>query len=66
MPFLAVNKGHGSTTTLAKLHNDIDVYVCVFDKIVIAKDRDSACVSGGVYTAKLISTLWLNEKTSGK
>lgn len=66
IPFLAVNRGHGSTTTLGKLRSGIEIHISVFDKIVIAKDGNSAVLGGGVYTAELVSTMWSNGKASGK
>lgn len=66
MPFLAVNKGHGSTSTLGKLRNGIEIHIRALDKIAIAKDGNSAVVGGGVYNAELIPTLWSNGKASGK
>lgn len=66
LPFFAVNKGHGSTITIGKLRNGIEIHIRVFDKIVIAKDENSATVGGGVYAAPLISKLWSNGKASGR
>lgn len=64
LPFLAVSRGHGSSTTIGKLRNGIEIHLRALNKIVIAKDGKSATVEGGVYTAQLISTLYAHGKAS--
>lgn len=65
MPFLAVNRGHGSTQTIGRLQNGIEIHVRVLDKIEISADGSSALMQGGVYTDSMIKTLWDAGKVSG-
>lgn len=58
LPFLAVNRGHGSTETLGKLKNGIEINLRTLDKIRINTDGKSATMQGGVYDDQVISSLW--------
>lgn len=58
LPFLAVNRGHGSTETLGKLKNGIEISVRTLDEIRISPDGTSAFMQGGVYGDQVISSLW--------
>lgn len=66
IPFLAVNKGHGSTSTLGKLQNGIEIHIRALNDITIKGDGNSATVGGGAYNQELISYLWGQGKASGK
>lgn len=66
LPFLAVNRGHGTSIDLNKLHHGISIYVRSLDSIAIAADGKSATLGGGVYADQLIKTLAIVGKTAGK
>ena len=58
VPFLAVNRGHGSTETLGALKYGIEIHIRVLNDITISADGTSALMQGGVYDDQVISTLW--------
>lgn len=66
IPFLAVNKGHGSTSTLGAAKNGIEIHIRTLNQVVINADGKSASVGGGSYNQELIDTLWNKGKASGK
>ncbi|KAL8704812.1 MAG: hypothetical protein Q9201_002044 [Fulgogasparrea decipioides] len=66
IPFLAVNKGHGSTSTLGVVKNGIEIHIRALNQIVVNADGRSASVGGGSYNQELIDTLWNQGKASGK
>ncbi|KAL8688925.1 MAG: hypothetical protein Q9218_005281 [Villophora microphyllina] len=49
LPFLAVNRGHGTTIDMNKIWHGINIYVRNLDSISIAADEKSATCGGGVY-----------------
>ena len=61
-----MNKGHGSTSTLGKLSNGIEIHIRALNSITINTDGNSATVGGGAYSQELISYLWGQGKASGK
>lgn len=66
IPFYAVNRGHGSPTTQAKLQGGIEIWVAQLDDIVVAEDGNSAVIGGGIYVDTIISGLAQYGKTGGK
>ncbi|KAF3769586.1 FAD-binding domain-containing protein [Cryphonectria parasitica EP155] len=58
MPFLAVNRGHGSPYTLSKLQNGIEIWLSQLNSIDIAEDGNSAVLGGGVYIEEVVHTLF--------
>ncbi|KAL9577457.1 MAG: hypothetical protein Q9212_006351 [Teloschistes hypoglaucus] len=66
IPFLVVNKGHGSTSTLGAVKNGIEIHIRTLNQVVINADGKSASVGGGSYNQELIDTLWKKGKASGK
>lgn len=58
LPFLAVNRGHGSTKTLGILKHGIEIRIRTLDEIRISPGGASAFMQGGVYGDQVISTLW--------
>ncbi|KAL8746254.1 MAG: hypothetical protein Q9190_001710 [Brigantiaea leucoxantha] len=58
LPFLAVNKGHGFTSTLGRLRHGIEIRIRTLNKIRIAEDGQSVFMQGGVLTDEVVSTLW--------
>ncbi|KAI4267796.1 MAG: hypothetical protein LQ337_008183, partial [Flavoplaca oasis] len=57
VPFLAVNRGYGSSVDMNRLRRGISIYLHNLDSIIIAADKQSAVLGGGVYAAQLIKTL---------
>lgn len=51
IPFIALNRGHGNSDTLAKVHQGIEIWMNQFTDIDIAEDRNSARLGGGTYAA---------------
>ncbi|KAI4226647.1 MAG: hypothetical protein L6R36_003013 [Xanthoria steineri] len=64
IPYLAMNKGHGSTTTLGAIKNGIEIHVRSLNSITINADGKSASIGGGSYNQELINKLWSNGKAS--
>lgn len=58
LPFLAVNRGHGTTETLGRLKHGIEIHVRTLHTIRINPDGTSAFMQGGVYADQVISSLW--------
>ena len=65
IPFLAVNKGHGSTDTLGRAHNAIEIHIRALNSITLNSDGNSASVGGGTYNQEIIDYTWSNGKASG-
>ena len=66
IPFLAMNKGHGSTNTLANAKNAIEIHIRALNSIELNNDGKSASCGGGVYNQEIIDYLWARGKASGK
>jgi hypothetical protein len=66
IPFLAVNRGHGSPYTLAKVQGGIEIWLAQLNDIVIAEDGNSAVIGGGIYVDGIISGLSEHGKAGGK
>ncbi|MCJ1478900.1 hypothetical protein MMC13_007584 [Lambiella insularis] len=64
LPFLAVNRGHGSTETLARFQNGIEIHINVLNSISINSDGNSALIGGGIYNDEIIEYLWDHGKAS--
>ena len=60
-----MNKGHGSTATLGRLENGIEIHIRALNNITINSDGTSATVGGGTYNQELITYLWNQGKASG-
>ncbi|BDD63014.1 hypothetical protein MAP00_007964 [Monascus purpureus] len=58
VPFHAVNRGHGSTETLGRLKNGIEISMAQLTDIKIADDEASAFFGGGVWDGQVIDALW--------
>ena len=61
-----MNKGHGSTATLANAKKAIEIHVRALNSVTLANDGKSASVGGGSYNQEIIDTLWAKGKASGK
>lgn len=57
IPFLAVNRAHGTTTDMSNLHHGLNIYLRNLNFINIAPDGKSACMGGGVYGDQVIRYL---------
>lgn len=66
IPFLAVNKGHGSTSTLGNAHNTIEIHIRALNSITLNSDGNSASVGGGSYNQEIIDYTWSHGKASGE
>ncbi|KAK3292854.1 FAD binding domain-containing protein [Chaetomium fimeti] len=58
IPFLAANRRHGSTKTLGKLKNGIEISLSQLTAIEIAEDQESAFFEGGVWDGQVVDALW--------
>ncbi|KAL2867465.1 FAD-binding oxidoreductase [Aspergillus lucknowensis] len=58
IPFLAVNRGHGSTKTLGNMQNGIEISLAQLRSIQIAEDEKSALFGGGAFDGEVMDTLW--------
>jgi FAD/FMN-containing dehydrogenase len=65
LPFLAVNSAHGSTDTLARVQNGIEIYIRTLNSITINPDGNSAVIGGGAYTQSLLDYLESYGKVAG-
>ncbi len=64
VPFLAVNRGHGTAPALSNVKNGINIYVRALDSIKIAEDGKSALMGGGTYVDEVINELAAHGKVS--
>lgn len=64
VPFLAVNRGHGTASALSNVKNGINIYVRALDTIKIGHDGDSALMGGGTYVEDVITALSAQGKIS--
>ncbi|KAL8990450.1 MAG: hypothetical protein Q9177_000900 [Variospora cf. flavescens] len=64
IPYLAVNKGHGSTSTLGAVKNGIEIHVRSLNSVTVNADGKSASLGGGIYNQELIDNLWSQGKAS--
>ena len=66
MPFLALNQGHGSPFTLAKLQYGIEIWLTQLDSIEVAEDGNTAVLGGGTYIKQVINALAKYNKVTSK
>ncbi|KAL9001941.1 MAG: hypothetical protein Q9188_005113 [Gyalolechia gomerana] len=57
IPFLAVNRGHGTTIDMNNLQHGLNIYLRNLNSITIAPDGKSATMGGGVYGDQVIRYL---------
>lgn len=57
LPFLAVNQGHGTVTSLSNVKRGVNIYVHALGSIEVAADRNSALLGGGTYVDPVIKEL---------
>ncbi|KAK4442734.1 FAD-binding domain-containing protein [Podospora aff. communis PSN243] len=63
-PFLAVNGGHGHTTTLAKMQNGIAISLRRMKSIQISTTGDYADLQPGLTSGEVMRDLWTHDKTT--
>ncbi|KAL8998301.1 MAG: hypothetical protein Q9169_002615 [Polycauliona sp. 2 TL-2023] len=64
LPFLAVNRGHGSTSALNTIRRGLSINLRKLNKIQIAPDGNSTLLGGGVNTHEVVQTLASNGKVT--
>lgn len=64
LPFIAVNRGHGSPFTLSGVQNGIQIWLNQLTDITISEDGESAVMGGGVYVEQVIGFLAEQGKAS--
>ncbi|KAL4813263.1 hypothetical protein BDW67DRAFT_177993 [Aspergillus spinulosporus] len=58
LPFLAVNGGHGSISSLSKINHGIEIWMHKLNFVQIAEDGKTVTVGGGIKSADLIPALF--------
>lgn len=66
LPFLAVNRGHGTTLTLNRIKHGVLIKLSNFNTIDIAEDGNSAFLGGGVYADQVLEKLAEKNKVASK
>lgn len=66
LPFIAINRGHGSPYTLSGVQNGIQIWMNKLTDITLSEDGKSAVMGGGVYVEQVISVLAQHGKASGE
>ncbi|KAL4993940.1 hypothetical protein BDV10DRAFT_197933 [Aspergillus recurvatus] len=62
LPFLAVNGGHGSISSLSKIDHGIEIWMHKLNSVQIAEDGKTATVGGGIKSSELIPALFAHNK----
>ncbi|KAL4975568.1 hypothetical protein BDW66DRAFT_151852 [Aspergillus desertorum] len=62
LPFLAVNGGHGSISSLSNIDHGIEIWIHKLNSIQIAEDGKTVTVGGGIRSAELIPALFAHKK----
>lgn len=57
MPFLAVNRAHGTASAISNVYNGIEIYINALNSINIAEDGESASMGGGTYQDQVVNYL---------
>ena len=58
VPFLAINRGHGTTATLGRLQHGIEIWLNQLDDVEIFANTSTALFQGGVWVEQVMETLW--------
>jgi FAD/FMN-containing dehydrogenase len=61
-----MNRGHGSTASINRLYNGIEIWLNQLDSIEIQEAGDTAVVGGGVTAKRMMDTLWAAKKETGR
>ncbi|KAL3431774.1 hypothetical protein BDV09DRAFT_188102 [Aspergillus tetrazonus] len=62
LPFLAVNGGHGSISSLSSIDHGIQIWMHKLNFVQIAEDGKTVTVGGGIKSAELIPALFAQGK----
>ncbi|KAL2862722.1 uncharacterized protein BJX67DRAFT_375058 [Aspergillus lucknowensis] len=62
IPFLAVNGGHGTISSLSKLDHGIEIWLHKLDSVEISEDGKTATFGGGIGSLKLAQSLFAEGK----
>ncbi|KAL6232763.1 hypothetical protein BDW75DRAFT_232543 [Aspergillus navahoensis] len=62
LPFLAVNGGHGSISSLSNIDHGIEIWMHKLNSIQIAENGKTVTVGGGIKSSELIPTLFEHKK----
>ena len=65
VPFLAVNRAHGTASALSNVYNGIEIYINALNSIEIAEDGESALMGGGTYQDQVVNHLAAYGKVTG-
>ncbi|KAI4143665.1 MAG: hypothetical protein LQ341_002854, partial [Variospora aurantia] len=65
VPFLAVNRGHGTAMDINDCRHGINIHIRSLDSITFAEDGQSAVLGGGVYSDQVIRSLAARGKATG-
>ncbi|KAL8989640.1 MAG: hypothetical protein Q9177_001516 [Variospora cf. flavescens] len=57
VPFLAVNRGHGTAMDINDCRHGINIHIRTLDSITFAEDGQSAVLGGGVYGDQVVRSL---------
>lgn len=58
LPFMAVNKGHGTTETQGHMQHGLEIHIRALNRFEVAADGKSVYVQGGVYGDQINGPLW--------
>ncbi|KAL8646384.1 MAG: hypothetical protein Q9210_006173, partial [Variospora velana] len=65
LPFLAINRGHGTPSALGTIKHGVLIKMTSLDSIDIAADGNTATMGGGVYTDQALAKLAESNKVCG-
>ena len=57
VPFLAVNRAHGTASALSNVYNGIEIYIHALNSMEIAENGESALMGGGTYQDQVVNYL---------
>lgn len=66
LPFLAVNGGHGTTSSLNTIQHGVFINLRALNHVRVSQDGHSALVGGGARTHEVINALAASGKVTGK
>lgn len=64
VPFLTVNRAHGTASALSNVFNGIEIYISSLNSIEIAEDGKSALMGGGTYQDQVVKYLAAHGKVT--
>lgn len=66
LPFLAVNGGHGTTSSLNTIQRGVSINLRALNHVQISQDGESALIGGGANTHEVINALAAGGKATGE